>query len=532
MRKAAIYARYSTDLQSERSIDDQIALCKGYAVREDMQIVAEFADRAQSSASLKGREGLAAMMAAARRGEFSILLVESLDRISRDLEDLPGVYKRLEYVGVQILGVHEGVADHIQIGLRGLFGAIFLKDLAEKVRRGMAGVTRDGRHAGGRAYGYRAVAGRPGELEIEPSEGEVVQRIFSEYVQGHNPRAIAQRLNTDRIPPPRGEVWSASALTGNASRGHGILLNPLYDGRIVWNRVRMIKNPDTGRRVSRRNPAEEWLTSAAPQLAIVDHKTFELAQKRREGRASQSQKSRRAPKHLLSGLVKCGCCGGGMSIKDRDHGRLRIVCTRARESGSCSNRRSFYLDEIEKRLTLGLRTHLGSPAAANIYINAYNEERRVLSGAGEAEKHNALRRLASIDLELERATKLLIKGVLDEVSGAAEIRKLREERSALERRMHDVAADTGVVALESKAVSDYLKTLDSLDVALRGGSEPEVNEYGPVRDLVQRIVISHTSAGGAKIDFEGDLSRLLVKTYPAGGKVVAEEGFEPPTHGL
>ena len=160
--QAAIYARYSSDLQRERSIEDQLALCSSFAAREGLSIIATFADRAQSGASAIGRDGLWQMMAAAQAGRFKVLIVEELDRLSRDMEDLAGLHKRLQFIGVEIRCVHSGTADTVQIGIRGLLGQLFLQDLRHKVRRGMAGVIRDGRYAGGRAYGYRPVPGRPG----------------------------------------------------------------------------------------------------------------------------------------------------------------------------------------------------------------------------------------------------------------------------------------------------------------------------------------------------------------------------------
>ena len=184
MMRTAIYARFSTELQHERSIDDQVALCRSHAERNGMQVVAIFDDRARSGASIYGRDGLMRLLDAARDGKFDIILVEALDRLSRDQEDLAGIWKRLNFLGLELRAVHEGTADQIQIGVRGLLGSLFLTDLAHKVRRGMLGVVRDGRNAGGRAYGYRPVPARSGELEIVEDEAEVIRRIFRDYVAG------------------------------------------------------------------------------------------------------------------------------------------------------------------------------------------------------------------------------------------------------------------------------------------------------------------------------------------------------------
>lgn len=87
-KRAAIYARYSTDLQSEHSIEDQIALCQSYAKREGLEVAASYQDAAQSGASVLGRDGLIDLLDAARQRNFDIVIVEALDRLSRDMEGL------------------------------------------------------------------------------------------------------------------------------------------------------------------------------------------------------------------------------------------------------------------------------------------------------------------------------------------------------------------------------------------------------------------------------------------------------------
>ncbi|MEM7693263.1 MAG: recombinase family protein, partial [Pseudomonadota bacterium] len=258
MKRTAIYARFSTELQNDRSIEDQVVLCRVYAERNNLDIVGTFSDRARSGASVYGRDGLMELLHSAREGRFDVILVEALDRLSRDQEDLAGIWKRLSFAGIELRAVHGGTADQVQIGVRGLLGSLYLTDLANKVRRGMDGVIRDGRYPGGRAYGYRPAAGRPGELEIVEAEAEIVRRIFTQYVNGKTPREIAHELNADAVLPPRGAHWSASTINGNKARHHGIILNELYAGKLVWNRVRMVKDPDTGRRISRPNPPSEW----------------------------------------------------------------------------------------------------------------------------------------------------------------------------------------------------------------------------------------------------------------------------------
>jgi site-specific DNA recombinase len=92
----------------------------------------------------------------------------------------------------------------------------------------------------------------------------VIRRIFSDYASGMTPR------DREGIPSPRGRRWNASTINGNVQRGAGIILNDINAGRLLWEKVRMVKNPDTGRRISRPNPRDKWQAKDAPHLRIVD----------------------------------------------------------------------------------------------------------------------------------------------------------------------------------------------------------------------------------------------------------------------
>jgi site-specific DNA recombinase len=157
----------------------------------------------------------------ARAAKFDVVVAEALDRISRDQEDLAGIHKRLRFCKIEIRTVQDGKAEEIHVGIKGLLGALYLKDLAQKTKRGQAGVIRDGRHNGGRSFGYRPLPGQPGRLEILPDEAAIVRRIFASYVAGQSPRDIAGALNREGIPAPRGGHWNASTI-GGVGRGRTV----------------------------------------------------------------------------------------------------------------------------------------------------------------------------------------------------------------------------------------------------------------------------------------------------------------------
>jgi DNA invertase Pin-like site-specific DNA recombinase len=334
MVSAAIYARYSTDLQSVASIEDQIRMCAERVQRDGGQVAQNYTDHGLSGASMM-RPGIQMLMQDAAAGKFGILYAEALDRISRDQEDIAAIYKRLSFAGVKIVTLSEGEISHLHIGLKGTMNALFLKDLADKTRRGLRGRVEGGRSGGGNCYGYDVVPGDDrGQRTINEVKAAVVRRIFEDYAAGKSPKAIAFQLNKEKIAGPTGKDWGQSTINGNRQRGTGILNNELYIGRLVWNRLRYVKDPGTGKRVSKLNPEDSWIVKDVPDLRIIDQDLWDRV-KARQGAYEKQDKpfwAKQRPRNLFSGLIKCGCCGGGFSMVSQTH----LGCSQARNKGTCS----------------------------------------------------------------------------------------------------------------------------------------------------------------------------------------------------
>ncbi|MER8734150.1 recombinase family protein [Mesorhizobium sp. M1227] len=535
MNRAAIYARFSTDLQNERSIDDQLTLCRTYAEREGLNVVATFDDRARSGGSVMGRDGLLHLMDKAREHEFDVLVVEALDRLSRDMEDLAGIHKRLSFLGIEIRAVHEGVVNTVLVGLRGLVGQLYREDNAHKVRRGQAGRVNKGLHAGGLTYGYSYLLGDPGKRLIAEDEAEVVRRVFREYVDGRTPRDIAYNLNKDGIPPPRGRVWNASTINGNAQRGTGLLQNELYAGRLIWNKVRMVKDPDTGKRISRPNPRGEWQTVEVPDLAIISPELFEAARARKKARAVTHPSHQRRPRHMLSGLLRCGACGAGMSSNGKDKSRrIRIRCSAATENGTCPDPKTFYLDTVENAVLDGLTAEMHHPDVIAQYVQTYHEERRRLAAETDAKRTRLERRLGGLSREIDRLVNAIAKGHGDPAVLGPQSTALNEERKCIVAELDNVPAPTDVIALHPAVLARYEEQLNQLQTGLAEGVVAGDSETAEaMRDLIETVTVFRDPSriGGIEVEIAGRLTALLGEdAFPNGvkgvwGKVVAGEGY-------
>ena len=369
MRTAA-YARYSSENQSAASIDDQLRNCREYCARQGWPAPIVYSDAAMSGAR-SDRPGYRRMLAESSR--FDVLLIDDLSRLSRDSVEAQQSVRRLRFSGVRVIAIADGIdtddkGHKIGVGLRGLMGEIYLDDLREKTHRGLRGRALAGASAGGLPYGYRVTD--TGVREIDPVQADIVRRIYDDYIAGLSPRAIAAALNRDRIPSPRGSTWACSAINPDVRRGIGILANPIYIGTQTWNRSRWIKHPDTGRRIRQERPQCEWITTEHPELAIVTRAQWDAVQSRLPNHATRGRGRR--PSALLSGVLRCGCCGGPLVIVDA----YKYGCARAKDRGTCADPIRVDRVAVERAMLAGIREQLLSDAAYQRFQRAVTDRIR------------------------------------------------------------------------------------------------------------------------------------------------------------
>jgi site-specific DNA recombinase len=496
MTPCALYLRYSSDRQNERSPEDQEAVCRPYMERLGFFVAAVYVDRAKSGATVHERADFQRMLRDAKTGLFKAVCAETTSRYGRDEEDRAAARKRLTFCSVTIYTPVDGVVSRMMDGIKAVMDAHQLEDLKVMIRRGMSAVIRDGRHNGGSAYGYACIRGRPGELEIVADKAEIVRRIFREYIAGDTPRTIAARLNAEGVLPPRKAHWRASTINGHTKRRTGVLQCELYCGRLIWNRAYRVLDPDTGRRVWRYKPENEWQRSEAPHLRIVDDATFEAAQRMRAKRARSHRRDRQRPKRILSGLLRCGCCNAGMSKHDVDHGRPRIVCTRMIESKTCDNRRRYYLDEIERIVLRGLRMELGTREAVAYFVRCYNEERRRVSAGGAIARHDLRDELAVVDRRIARAVAAVIEERITSDEADVHLPALRARRAELAAQLAAIDEPPPVITLQPAAVASYLCGLERLEQVINQDlAEGDEGAAKAIRSLVDTVTIQPTERG-------------------------------------
>ncbi|WP_421710377.1 recombinase family protein [Algihabitans sp.] len=564
MTRAALYARYSSDAQNAASIADQVRLCREQAEREGWSVVETYQDAALSGASVALRPGVQALLQDAQAGRFDIVLAEALDRVSRDQADVATLFKHLRFAGVEIVTLAEGAISELHVGLKGTMNALFLKDLAAKTHRGLRGRVEQGKSGGGLCYGYDVVKqsntdGEPlrGARSINAAEAEIVRRVFRDFAAGVSPRAIAQHLNAEGIPGPAGKLWIDTTLRGHARRGTDLINNELYIGRLVWNRLRYMKDPASGKRVSRLNPPEQWIVKEVSELRIVDDALWQAVKERqavlaityapaiKAGHAERLNRTHR-PRALLSGLIFCGSCGGRYVLR----GQNRYGCSNHIMNGSCPNSRTIARSVLEDRVLTGLRDRLMAPEVAATAMRAYVEESNRLKREGRAMAGTDRRALVQVDKRIAEIVAVMEAGGYSRAL-MARLQTLEAEQADLKRRLERATEELPDTLPTMAGL--YRRKVEHLAEALQHPEERAAATQA-IRDIVGRITLTPGPKRG-EIDatLHGDLGTILdwaaekrqelaenralkhktdMSLSGVSVSVVAGAGFEPATFRL
>jgi len=363
--RCAAYARFSSDRQSPASIQNQLRKCREFAASHGWQLLEARVYRDEALGDVGAdRPGLLKLLEAAKSvpKPFDIVLVDDTSRLSRNLGDAVRVFEQLNFVGIRIVAVSQGIdtqneqAD-VLMTVHGLVDSLYIKELAKKTHRGLEGRAIQGLHTGGRCFGYDNVGDRRQvKLQINAVEAATVQRIFGMAADGCSLRTIAKTLNGEQVPSPRPRAGKQYA-TWCPTATREMLRRELYVGRIVWNRSRFIKLPGTNKRLRQDRPQNEWRIVEQPELRIIDENLWQRVQTRLSWVAEAFGRGRRAglfhraasSQHLFTGFLKCGCCGANLVIVTgrgkgghQSYGELSASLRRA---VPCRNRLGYFSEK-------------------------------------------------------------------------------------------------------------------------------------------------------------------------------------------
>jgi site-specific DNA recombinase len=440
---AAIYARKSTDqygvADEQKSVVRQIEHARDYASRKGWTVdeAAVFVDDGISGAEFANRPGFLRLMNAVKpRAPFQVLIMSEESRLGREAIETAYALKQLVTAGVRVFFYLEdrertldSPTDKIMLSLTAFADELEREKARQRTYDAMLRKARAGHVTGGRVFGYDNVdvldpEGRRHHVErrINEAEAVVVRRIFDACAAGQGLRTIAKTLNDDRVLAPRAQQGRPCAWVQTSIRE--LLYRDLYRGLVVWNKTRKRNAWGLERRSVK--AATDWITIEAPHLRIVTDAQWIAAHARLEqtrqtylrgtnghlwGRPVDGHES----KYLLTGMSRCGLCGGTMIVRSRSHGRQRAyfyACSSYHHRGKtvCPNSLDMRLEVAEDAILSALERELLDPEI--LEAAAARAAARVAAPAEDidARRHLIETALGHTEAALTRLTQAIAEG--------------------------------------------------------------------------------------------------------------------------
>ena len=342
MKNAVIYARYSSERQSEQSIEGQLRVCNEFAERNGLQIVGTYIDRAMTGTNDHRAEFQRMLSDSDTSHEWDIVLVYALDRFGRNSIEIAINKQRLQKNGKILISATQRTSQNID-GSQNLDGIIlenvmigiaeyYSAELSQKIRRGQNESREKGNFVGGGiTYGYKVINKK---VVVDNDEAEAVRYIFSQYASGLSAREIIDLLH-NRGLSHRGKPFLPNAI-------YKILRNTRYIGYYFHN----------GKKY----------TNAFPQIVATElFKTIQtILAKNKLGSHS------RDTVFLLKGKLFCGICGKNMNGESgtSNNGKVNYYykCSTKKKKSSACPKKTVRKDDIEKIVLQTTMDILNTPA--------------------------------------------------------------------------------------------------------------------------------------------------------------------------
>ena len=514
MNKAVIYARYSSDSQTEQSIDGQLRVCKEYAERNGLIVVNEYIDRAMTGTNDK-RPALQQMLYDSKNKGFDFVLVYKLDRFSRSRYDSSVNRAILLKNGVKLISATENISDapegilldSMLVGLAEYYSV----ELSQKVKRGLKESRIKGLFTGGRTpYGYNVVDKK---VSVNEEQANIVKLMFDEYISGKCIKDIVKILSNKGIKNVYGKDWTINSVSR-------ILRNENYKGCVYADNT--------------------VYTNIFP--AIISEQLFDEVNEKLKISKRTSAHHKTEVNYLLSGKLICGKCGSLMT-GDSGKGKLGTIynyykCfTKKKNKYKCDKKSvsKNYIEEIVLSATQEFMQHTNLKSISKVLADAYNKS---------IEKDTILE---SLNKELQDNNKKL-KNILTALENGIFNNTTNDRMKELEVRTREIKEKIAsrqmltIKPLNEELVYEYLKSFKDLDYSLENAKQRFIDMfvnrvvlYDDHCEIYFNITIDKTKQ--LKLSEKPDISQEIEyienkkeQSNPKGSdcsQLAGREGFEP-----
>lgn len=472
MKRAVLYARYSSDNQRSESIDAQVRAIEQYALANGYELVGRYIDEAMS-AKTADRPRFLDMIRDSDKGKFDTVIVHKLDRFSRNRQDSATYRCILKTNGVSLCSVVENIDNSpesviMESVIEGM-AEYYSLNLAREVMKGLKENAYNGKHTGGFVpLGYTVMPDKT--IAVNDEEAEMVRGIFQDVINGKSYIEIATRLNDLGYRTRTGRLFKSNAL-------YGILRNKKYVGVCIYNKRIPVTN---GKCSSRKFKDEsEWIVNEEAFPRIIEDSVFNKVQAILDARAVGNRSANVV--YLLRGKIYCGVCGapyvGSRKKSGKGYVNYYYACNKPKAHGKCGNS-SIQKTTIEGYVLECLANYVFSDDMIPEIVGEYNKFLMERSGNDRAKIDSLKKKLCKVDKEIFNLTSAIAQLGLSAALQEA-LEKSECSKKALTSELAELESGIGA----EQVTEDMLKTVfASIRAMVADGS------LALIRQLVDKFV--------------------------------------------
>jgi len=488
-----LYMRYSSDKQTEQSIEGQRRVCMDFCEKNGYEVVEQYIDRATSAfKDTDKRTQFQKMIRDSEKQQWQGVVVYKLDRFARNRYDSATYKAKLKKNGVRVISATENISENpegviLEAVLEGM-AEFYSKELSQKITRGMYESASKGKSIGGYSpLGYKNVNKK---LVVDEAGAVIVKEAFRLYAQGKSMADICALFNSKGYRTAKGAEFNKNSF-------HSMFRNKKYIGVYEYKDI--------------------VLEDAIP--AIIDKDVFNVVQRRLNENEKAPSKGKAQVDYMLAQKIFCGHCGANMVGEcGTSHTGVKhhyYVCANRKRKlkGEKCNKKSVNKDAIEElvvRETLKLLTPEVIDKIAEIAIQENDKAIRSDKVIPLLEAD-----LKELNKSINNLVRMIEKGAESDTL-ALRLTELEKEKRAVEIRLDDAKSD--VIVLEKPHVIWWLTKF----------TQGEIEDYKFRRHIIDLLVNSVTvydnPDGGYDLTILYNLSSENRETY----KVGSDSHSEPP----
>lgn len=470
------YCRYSSDIQSEKSIEQQKMELEEYAKRNGINIIKYYCDEAQSGRSDTRENFQQLINDACKLKKVQAVLVWKTDRFARKAMDSLYYRTKLEKCNIKLLSISQPIDIETPEGklmstmLAGM-DEYFSQNLASNVKRALKNNAHNCQFNGGiPPLGYNIVDKK---YVINEQEAKIVKEIYNMYIDGMSYIDIALNLNMRGYKTKKNQKFAKTSVMS-------ILTNEKYTGKYIFNKG--TKHNHSGIR-------EDAIIYENAIPVIISKEVFDKAMSRKRTKKNAENTAKRI--YLLSGLIHCSCGGtytGRTARTKKANGKVYeqgyYTCSNHNKLGNC-NFPSLKQNLLENKIVDIITNELLDKTNMQKIVNEVNLQLRILQDESTEDVLELKKKIKELEIQINNVVDMVCKGIATEAM-VLKSKELEDLKKNLEEELEFKEHASNITIDKDEIIRILKKDISNLE------NSSKTNTKNLIRKWVKKIEVTTT----------------------------------------